>query len=380
MGKANRQTQHPKPVLGTAVQHIMLTELTAQKHGTTGNRGAKKLAPIRQHKSQTAGTGTATESHTQHREPKGLIKKTEGIGHDTCPLTSDFTVKWRHTYDFVAKWHHRPTAENLIPIRLDIENEGQRFKDSFTWNPTDPDSEVISFAKRTVKDLKLPPIFITQISQSIHSQLAEFRSYEGQEMHLKERIVPIKLDIRVNNTVIRDQFLWDISNLESDPEEFARTLCKDLDIEDLEVGPTIAVCIREQLFEVRFTFPRPSITDKNIEEIAILFRYAIAIQGVASARESRVGKKGRRGAESFINSKMSSSSLDLVKLFGSKGSVIRKRKDWYLYEPIVDILSNEEAEALDAREVRNARDLCRGSTNLWISLISIYIDKSGGRN
>lgn len=223
-----------------------------------------------------------------------------------------------------------PTPENLIPIHLDIEHEGQRFKDSFTWNPTDPDSEVIGFAKRTVKDLKLPPAFISQISQSIHSQLAEFRSYEGQEMHLKEKIVPLKLDIRVNNTVIRDQFLWDISNLESDPEEFAKTLCKDLGIEDLEVGPTIAVCIREQLFE-------------------------ISIQGVASARESRIGKKGRRGAESFLNSKVSSSSLDLVKLFGSKGSVVRKRKEWYLYEPIVDILSNEEAEALDAREERNAR-------------------------
>ncbi|XP_020584242.1 chromatin structure-remodeling complex protein BSH isoform X2 [Phalaenopsis equestris] len=221
-----------------------------------------------------------------------------------------------------------PTAENLIPVRLDIENEGQHYKDSFTWNPSDPDSEVISFAKRTVKDLKLPPAFISQISQSIHSQLAEFRSYEGQEMHLKEKIVPLKLDIRVNNTVIRDQFLWDISNLESDPEEFAITLCKDLNVEDPEVGPTIAVCIREQLFE-------------------------IAIQGVASARESRVGKKGRRGAESFLNSKMSNSSLDLAKLFGSKGSVVRK--DWYLYEPIVDILSNEEVEALDAREERNAR-------------------------
>ncbi|XP_020584251.1 chromatin structure-remodeling complex protein BSH isoform X3 [Phalaenopsis equestris] len=221
-----------------------------------------------------------------------------------------------------------PTAENLIPVRLDIENEGQHYKDSFTWNPSDPDSEVISFAKRTVKDLKLPPAFISQISQSIH--LAEFRSYEGQEMHLKEKIVPLKLDIRVNNTVIRDQFLWDISNLESDPEEFAITLCKDLNVEDPEVGPTIAVCIREQLFE-------------------------IAIQGVASARESRVGKKGRRGAESFLNSKMSNSSLDLAKLFGSKGSVVRKRKDWYLYEPIVDILSNEEVEALDAREERNAR-------------------------
>lgn len=34
-------------------------------------------------------------------------------------------------------------------------------------NVVDPDSEVVVFAKRTVKDLKLPPAFITQIAQSI---------------------------------------------------------------------------------------------------------------------------------------------------------------------------------------------------------------------
>lgn len=31
----------------------------------------------------------------------------------------------------------------------------------------DPDSEVVVFAKRTAKDLKLPPAFVMQIAQSI---------------------------------------------------------------------------------------------------------------------------------------------------------------------------------------------------------------------
>ncbi|XP_068660054.1 chromatin structure-remodeling complex protein BSH isoform X2 [Aristolochia californica] len=210
-----------------------------------------------------------------------------------------------------------PTAENLVPIRLDIEIDGQRLKDAFTWNPSDPDSEVGLFARRTVKDLKLPPAFVTQIVQSINSQLAEFRSYEGQEMYTGEKIVPVKLDLRVNRTIIRDQFLWDLNNFESDPEELARSLCRDLDITDPEVG--------------------------------------IAIQNVASARETRVGKKGRRGSEYVTASKSSGAALDVVKLFGNKASVIRKRKEWDVYEPIVDLLSAEEAEALDAREERNAR-------------------------
>ncbi|GJV51566.1 chromatin structure-remodeling complex protein BSH [Tanacetum coccineum] len=60
-----------------------------------------------------------------------------------------------------------PTAENLVPIRLDIDVEGQRYKDTFTWNPTDPESDVTMFAKRTVRDLKLPPTFVAPIYQSI---------------------------------------------------------------------------------------------------------------------------------------------------------------------------------------------------------------------
>ncbi|XP_057470583.1 chromatin structure-remodeling complex protein BSH isoform X3 [Actinidia eriantha] len=167
-----------------------------------------------------------------------------------------------------------PTSDNLVPIRLDIEIDGQRFRDAFTWNPSDPDSEVVIFAKRTVKDLKLPPAFITQIAQSIQSQLTEFRSLEGQDMYTGEKIVPIKLDLRVNHTLIKDQFLWDLNNFESSPEVFARTFCTDLGVEDPEVGPAIAFAIREQLYE-------------------------IAIQSVASARETRINKKGRRGAEQF---------------------------------------------------------------------------------
>lgn len=223
-----------------------------------------------------------------------------------------------------------PTAENLVPIRLDIEVDGQRYRDSFTWNPADPDSEVVVFAKRTVKDLKLPPGFITQIVQSIQTQLGEFRSYEGQDMYNGEKMVPIKLDLRVNHTVIRDQFLWDLKNFDSDPEEFARTLCKDLGIEDPEVGPAVAFAIREQLYE-------------------------IAVQNVASAREYRQSKKGRRGSEHFSASKVTGASLDLMKLFNFRSSVIRKRKDWDYFKPALDHLSNEDVDLLEGREDRTGR-------------------------
>ncbi|KAI5022433.1 chromatin structure-remodeling complex protein BSH [Hordeum vulgare subsp. vulgare] len=217
-----------------------------------------------------------------------------------------------------------PTRDNLVPIRVDIEVDGQRYRDAFTWNPRDPDSEVITFAKRTAKELKLPATFVPQMLHSIQGQLAEFRSYEGQEMQVKEKIMPLKIDLRVNNTIVRDQFLWDIGNLESDPEEFARTLCDDLNITDPEVGPAIAVCIREQLYE-------------------------IASQTVSAMREAKMSKK-RRAPEFASNSKAMNNAVDMFKYFGSKGSVIRKRKEWYLYEPVVDVVPKEEAAVVDAKE------------------------------
>ncbi|KAM7255025.1 hypothetical protein ACFE04_020266 [Oxalis oulophora] len=222
-----------------------------------------------------------------------------------------------------------PTSDNLVPIRLDIEIDGQRYKDAITWNPNDPDSEVVIFAKRTVKDLKLPPAFITQIAQSIQTQLGDFRSYENQDMYTGEKLVSMKLDLRVNNTIIKDHFLWDLNNFNSDPEEFARTMCTDLKIQDPEVGPAIAFAIREQLYE-------------------------IAIQSVASARENKLTKKGRKGYEHHvIASKAGSFALDSAKLFSYKSSAVRKRKEWDVYEPIVDILSKEEVDALEAREEKN---------------------------
>lgn len=39
-------------------------------------------------------------------------------------------------------------------------------------------------------------------------QLVEFPSYEVQEMQISEKIVPLKIDLRVSSAVVRDQFFW----------------------------------------------------------------------------------------------------------------------------------------------------------------------------
>lgn len=100
----------------------------------------------------------------------------------------------------------------------------------------------------------------------------------------------LQLDLRVNHTLIKDQFLWvrvgnscciiplqidimfnsmhmiflpvtysamahgfqDLNNFESDPEEFARTFCKDLGVEDPEVG------VREHNLLWHISFLKPN--------------------------------------------------------------------------------------------------------------------------
>ena len=58
--------------------------------------------------------------------------------------------------------------------------------------------------------------------------------------------IPIKVDITINNTQLTDQFEWDILNsLESDPEEFAFTMCEELCLPG-EFCTAIAHTIREQ--------------------------------------------------------------------------------------------------------------------------------------
>ncbi|BBN14604.1 hypothetical protein MPTK1_6g12940 [Marchantia polymorpha subsp. ruderalis] len=209
-----------------------------------------------------------------------------------------------------------PTAENLIPMRLDVEYEGRRLKDAFTWNVDDPDIEIYPFVRRMAKDLNLPSGFTPIIAQQMQTQLDEFRSLEAQEMTTEERV----------------QTLRDVNNFDSDPEGFARGLCKDLELEDPEVAPAIALSIREQLYE-------------------------IAKQNIASGRETRISKKVRResGVDFTQPSALGTLAVNLMRRPNSKISIVRRKNEWDMFEPNVEILSDREVEAIDAREERNAR-------------------------
>ncbi len=134
----------------------------------------------------------------------------------------------------------------LIPIRVDLEIEGQKLRDTFTWNKNETLITPEMFAEILCDDLDLNPItFIPAISQSIRQQLESHPSDNIIEAHTDQRVT-IKLNIHVGNVSLVDQFEWDMSEPHNSPEDFAKKLAGELGLGG-EFVTAIAYSIRGQL-------------------------------------------------------------------------------------------------------------------------------------
>jgi len=136
--------------------------------------------------------------------------------------------------------------ELLVPIRLDMEFEGQKLRDCFTWNKNEQLITPEQFAEILCDDLDLNPAhFLPAISQAIRQQIDTFPVDNLLEEQEDQRVI-IKLNIHVGNISLADQFEWDMSEKENSPEEFATRLCAELGLGG-EFVTTIAYSIRGQL-------------------------------------------------------------------------------------------------------------------------------------
>lgn len=152
-------------------------------------------------------------------------------------------------------------TEDLVPIRLDIEWEKIRIRDTFTWNLHDRVVSPDLFAEKMVEDLGVPmetclPL-VRMVSQSIQEQLTDYypqlyiqedpidphlpySAYKNDEMRIL-----IKLNITIGQHTLIDQFEWDMNDPLNSPEEFAEHMTKDLSLSG-EFTTAIAHSIREQ--------------------------------------------------------------------------------------------------------------------------------------
>lgn len=136
----------------------------------------------------------------------------------------------------------------LVPIRVDLEIEGQKLMDTFTWNKNETLISPEIFAEILCDDLDLNPLpFIPAISASIRMQLESHPSDNILiEDNTTDQRVSIKLNIHVGNVSLVDQFEWDMSEANNSPEEFAKKLAAELGLGG-EFVTSIAYSIRGQL-------------------------------------------------------------------------------------------------------------------------------------
>lgn len=153
------------------------------------------------------------------------------------------------------------TFEELVPVRLDIEFDKIKLRDTFTWNLHDHLVSPELFAENMVEDFKLPPELGPQvfrhINNEIHEQLQDYYPHvffkdDPLDPHLPydaykndEMRILIKLNITIGQHTLVDQFEWDINDPMNSPEEFARSMTSELSLSG-EFTTAIAHSIREQ--------------------------------------------------------------------------------------------------------------------------------------
>ncbi len=151
--------------------------------------------------------------------------------------------------------------EELVPIRLEIEWDKIRLRDTFTWNLHDRITDPRSFSEGLVEDFQLPPEqcgpIVDQVHSSIQEQIRDYHPHvyireEALDPHLPywaykddEMRITIKLNITIGQQTLVDQFEWDINNPMNCPEDFARSMTRDLALAG-EFTTAIAHSIREQ--------------------------------------------------------------------------------------------------------------------------------------
>ncbi|KAI1771368.1 SNF5-domain-containing protein [Hypoxylon cercidicola] len=176
--------------------------------------------------------------------------------------------------------------EELVPVRLDVDWDKIKLRDTFTWNLHERIVGAELFAAHLIEDmgLKAPaaqPVF-EQVVQQMHEQFNDFYPFVFSDEDALDPELPysawkndemrilVKLNITIGQHTLVDQFEWEINNPLNSPEEFAASMAKDLALSG-EFTTAIAHCIREQtqlftrsLYSVGHPFDGRPIEDPDL--------------------------------------------------------------------------------------------------------------------
>ncbi|KAK3905820.1 SWI/SNF chromatin-remodeling complex subunit snf5, partial [Staphylotrichum tortipilum] len=151
--------------------------------------------------------------------------------------------------------------EELVPVRIDVDWEKVKLRDTFTFNLHERLVSVELLALQLIEDMGLNPSLdkpvYDQVVHQIHDQINDFYPFAFAEEDALDPELPysaykndemrilVKLNITIGAHTLVDQFEWDINNPMNSPEEFATSMARDLSLSG-EFTTAIAHCIREQ--------------------------------------------------------------------------------------------------------------------------------------
>ncbi|CAH8531781.1 unnamed protein product [Schistosoma turkestanicum] len=148
--------------------------------------------------------------------------------------------------DPIAFHENARQPECLVPIRLDIECDGVKLRDCFTWNRNEQLITLEQMAEVLCDDLDLNPInFVPAIVNAMRQQIDAHPMNDFLIGQTDTRVI-IRLNIHVGNISLVDQFEWDLSEPNNSPELFASRLCAELGLGG-EFVTAVAYSIRGQL-------------------------------------------------------------------------------------------------------------------------------------
>ncbi len=151
--------------------------------------------------------------------------------------------------------------EELVPVRLDIELDKLRLRDTFTWNLHEKLVSQDKFIEFLIEDLKIPNEHVQEVARQVRVEMQDqiqnyyphvivedgpletgrpYSDHKDDEMRIL-----IKINITIGRITLVDQFEWDINNPLNSPEEFARQMAIDNALSG-EFTTAIAHSIREQ--------------------------------------------------------------------------------------------------------------------------------------
>lgn len=151
--------------------------------------------------------------------------------------------------------------EELVPVRLDLELDKLRLRDTFTWNLHEKLISPDQFIDYLLEDLRVPTENLAEVGRHVRTEMYEqihnyyphivvedgplepgrpYFEHKDDEMRIQ-----IKLNITIGRITLIDQFEWDINNPENSPEEFARSMAGENALSG-EFTTAIAHAIREQ--------------------------------------------------------------------------------------------------------------------------------------